>query len=73
MHTQIIMDTTGDTRHHFDPADEKAVRDAEKRFAELTGAGFIAAERTGSGSSKLMRRFEPTAHETVFIPRLVGG
>jgi hypothetical protein len=49
------------------------VAGAERRFAELIEAGFIAAKRTGNGTSELMRRFDPSAQETVFIPRLVGG
>jgi hypothetical protein len=73
MHFQIIMDTSGDTRHQFDPEDATAVTEAEKRFGELIQAGFAAAKRTGNGTSELVRQFDPTAHETVFIPRLVGG
>ena len=73
MHLQIVMDTTGDTRHQFDPDDAIAVGEAERRFVELIGAGFIAAKRTQSGVSELIRRFDPSAEETVFIPRLVGG
>ena len=73
MHFQIVMDRSGDTRHHFDPADATAVAKAERRFSELIGAGFIAARRTGNGTSELVRRFDPTAKETVFVPRLVGG
>jgi hypothetical protein len=45
MATQIVMDHTGDTRHQFDPADAGAVAEAERRFKELTGAGFTAARR----------------------------
>ena len=41
MHFQIIMDRSGDTRHQFDPADATAVAEAERRFGELIGAGFI--------------------------------
>jgi hypothetical protein len=73
MHTQIVMDTSGDTRHPFDPTDARALADAEKRFVELTGAGFIAAKRTGNGMSELVRHFDPSARETLFIPRLVDG
>jgi hypothetical protein len=73
MHFQIVMDTSGDTRHQFDPDDASAVAEAEKRFCELTGAGFIAATRTGNGTSELVRHFDAAAQETVFIPRLVGG
>jgi hypothetical protein len=73
MHLQIVMDMSGDTRHQFDPADARAVTEAEKRFRELTRAGFTAAKRTGTGTSELVRQFDPTAQETVFFPRLVGG
>jgi len=73
MHFQIIMDTSGDTRHPFDPDDARALAEAEKRFGDLTRAGFIAAKRTGNGTSELVRHFDPAAQETVFIPRLVGG
>jgi hypothetical protein len=73
MHIQIVMDATGDSRHHFDVNDPTAVAKAEKRFLELTEAGFIAAKRTGHGTSELIRRFDATAEETLFMPRLVGG
>jgi hypothetical protein len=71
MATQIVMDHTGDTRHQFDPAD--AVAEAEKRFQELTGAGFTAAVRLADGKSKVLKSFDPTAEETLFILRLQGG
>jgi hypothetical protein len=73
MHLQIVMDTSGDTRHQFDPEDTSAVAEAERRFRELTGAGFIAAKRTGIGTSELIHQFDPSAQETLFFPRLRGG
>jgi hypothetical protein len=73
MHTQIVMDHTGDTRHHFDANDRAEIAKAEKRFMELTGAGYIAAKRTGVGTSELIHKFDPIAEETLFIPRLIGG
>jgi hypothetical protein len=73
MRMQIVMDTSGDTRHQFDPDDPSAVAEAERRFTKLTEAGFIAAKRTGIGTSELIREFDSTAQETVFIPRLRGG
>jgi hypothetical protein len=73
MAMQIVMDKTGDTRHEFDVADATALADAERRFKELTGAGFTAAARTGNGQSVLLRKFDPSAEETVFFPRLQGG
>jgi hypothetical protein len=73
MASQIVMDHTGDTRHEFDPSDRDALAAAERRFQELTGLGFTAAKRLADGKSELVRSFDPTAEETVFIPRLRGG
>jgi len=73
MARQIVMDHTGDTRHEFDPKDRAAVKLAEKRFKALTGAGFTAAARLGEGRSEVIRRFDPSLEETVFIPQLKGG
>jgi hypothetical protein len=73
MATQIVMDGTGDTRHHFDANDQEALARAEQRFRQLTDAGFTAAVRTGSGAASITRAFDPAAEETLFFPRLVGG
>jgi hypothetical protein len=66
------MDHKGDTRHNFDAKDAKALLKAERRFKELTGAGFTAT-RTADGEPVVTRTFDPTAEETLFFPRLVGG
>ncbi len=42
MATQIVMDHTGDTRHHFDVADIEALANAEERFENLTGFGSLS-------------------------------
>jgi hypothetical protein len=73
MAKQIVMDITGDTRHEFDPTDAAAVAEASARFKELTDAGFTAAVRRGSGTSELVRHFDPAADETLFFPRLRAG
>jgi hypothetical protein len=73
MATQIVMDHNGDTRHTFDANDAKALLKAEERFKELTGNGFTAAVRNASGEPVVKRVFDPTAQETLFYPRLVGG
>ena len=73
MAMQIGMDPTGDTRHEFTTGDAMAVAKAERRFKQLTGAGFTAAVRTAEGHSKRIREFAPAAEETIFFPRLQGG
>ena len=71
--TQIVMDQTGDTRHLFDPQNAGERLEAERRFHDLTGRGFTAAKRIAPGQTSKLRSFDPTAEETVFFPRLVGG
>lgn len=73
MATQIVMDGTGDSRHFFDQTDPVGLAKAERRFGKLTGQGYTAATRTPSGHLNLVRTFNPTAGETLFYPRLVGG
>ena len=73
MATQIVMDHSGDTRHDFDANDTQALLKAEERFNQLTGAGFTAAIKNPSGEPAVTRKFDPTADETLFFPRLVGG
>jgi hypothetical protein len=73
MAIQIVMDRTGDSRHAYNPNDVQELAKAEQRFYELTKVGFTAAVRTGPCQVSQLRSFDPSAEETVFFPRLVGG
>jgi hypothetical protein len=73
MAKQIVMNHTGDKQHDFDRNDARALLRAERRFKELTGLGFTAAVRTADGDVSRVQSFDPTAEETLFFPRLVGG
>jgi hypothetical protein len=73
MATQIVIDQTGDTRHHFDPHNDDQLLEAERRFKDLTGRGFTAAKRISPGQTAKLRSFDPNVEETVFFPRVVGG
>jgi hypothetical protein len=73
MAVQIVMNYSGDSRHYFSLDDAQARARAEKRFKELTGAGFTAAARNASGEISKASSFDPMAEETLFFPRLVGG
>ena len=73
MARHIVMDHTGDARHFFDIDDPQALARAEERFEALTRQGFTAAVRDEAGQSRVTRSFDPTAEETLFYPRLVGG
>lgn len=74
MSVQIVMDSSGDSRHEFDASDRAAVALAEKRFRQLTAKGYqaVAFDEPG-GIGKVAKDFNPTAEQTIFIPRLVGG
>ena len=74
MAKQIVMDATGDIQIPVQPRKRwRHFREAERRFKELTGAGYFAAVRTSNGRSELLRNFNPAAEETVFFPQLKGG
>ena len=73
MAKQLVMDQTGHTEHVFDKANIVSLEEAERRFKELTGAGFTAAKRTAAGQSQLIKAFDPDVDETLFIPALKGG
>jgi hypothetical protein len=73
MATILVMDHTGDTTQPFDPDDSEQLAWANARFDELTADGYTAAVRRSSGEAALVRALDPTANETLFYPRLVGG
>src|SRR5262249_47939387 len=73
MARQIVMDTTGDTRHEFDPADPTAVAEAERRFQGVARGGFPRGGGRGEGRSGRIPRVDSAAEETLFFPRLKAG
>lgn len=74
MSVQIVLDSSGDSRHEFDAGDAVAVRLAEERFRRLTAKGYQAvAFIEPGGQGKAIKEFDQTVERTVFVPRLVGG
>lgn len=73
MAIQIVMDQTGDSRYEFHPQDAAELAQAEHRFKKLTAEGYVAARRITAGSTVKITSFDPTAQETLFFPRLIGG
>lgn len=68
-----IMDHSGHSTEAFDKTSPADLAAAQKRFDELVSEGRTAAVRTEPGQSKVVRTFDPTAEEVLFIPRLRGG
>lgn len=74
MHTQIVMDHNGDSRHEFDPDDVVSCASAEGRFCDLNAEGFRAVALGRNGEpGRLLRYFDPSVRETLFVPQLEGG
>ncbi|WFU74849.1 hypothetical protein [Bradyrhizobium sp. CB2312] len=73
MALQIVMDHSGDSRHFFDNSNAEALAEAERHFLQFTLKGYTAAVRKGPGEITRISAFDPTAEETLFFPRLVGG
>lgn len=67
-----IMDHSGHSTEAFDKASAESLAAAQARFDELIAEGRTAAVRTGEGSGRVIKAFEP-ADEVLFIPRLMGG
>jgi hypothetical protein len=64
-----ILDHTGHTT-----LDITDTNDAMEKFNELVGLGSTAATRkTGDKDYTVTRQFDPTADETLFVPRMQGG
>ena len=73
---QIVMDSTGDSRHRFDPNNAQELANAEQRFYDLTAAGFTAAVRTGPGQLPASISFSTRARDGVLPQadrRLIAG
>jgi hypothetical protein len=66
-----ILDHTGHTTLDFTGMDTTL---AMAKFNELVGLGSTAATRkTGEKDYTVTKSFDPTADETLFIPRMQGG
>lgn len=74
MAKQHVMDHTGHTTIEFDPSNTTQLDEALARHKELTAAGATSATRNaGEKDYTVARAFDPTADETLYIPRLQGG
>jgi hypothetical protein len=73
MSALLVMDHTGHSTHEFDPRNDASVKEAMEKFRALIGDGYIAAERTGPGTQRLVRTFDPNRTETLLHRHLVGG
>lgn len=52
---------------------QQAIREAERIFAEQRAHGSTAVRVTPGKPAERIDTFDPTAHEIVMIPRVVGG
>jgi hypothetical protein len=74
MAVHIIMDRSGDTKHEFDVKDRVSIEEAEARFKQLTGTGFMAVALSDDGKpGRQIKAFDETVNATMFIPQLQGG
>lgn len=71
-HLLRILDRSGDTRVHYDPADPAAVRNVETRFARLMADNFVAFD-VSTQPGRIITTFDPNAGEIIVSPRFAGG
>lgn len=66
-----ILDHTGHTQLDFD---KSQTTEAMEKFNEIVATGATAATRKANQKDyTVTRSFDPTADETLFIPRMQGG
>jgi hypothetical protein len=63
----------GHEEFKFDKSNTVELAKAERRFNELVGKGFIAAELIPGGNQRKLREFDPNVEDTVFHAHLQGG
>ena len=68
MHLHIVMDSNGDTRHEFDPAELSSLATAEARFQALTGKGFLAVALGKDGAPGELMRRSPSRTNFIHAP-----
>lgn len=70
-----VMDHTGDTTHVFDPKNSAEVDKAMAIFNEALKAGGGPAYKKGQDGkpNEHIRKFDPSAEETVVTRQLAGG
>lgn len=73
MATHLIMDRSGHRKIDFDSTSTVELTEALDRFNDLTSKGYRAAVKRGDGVHELIRKFDPEAEQTLFIPQLRGG
>ena len=73
-HKMYTLSREGDTVLEFDPTVESETKEAERHFEMMTrGRGMAAFAGTPAETPTHIRRFDPSAKETVFVPQIQGG
>lgn len=70
----IIMDQSGHKQLDFNSKDVVELEAAKERFSELTEKeGYRAALSKGDGTHDLIKSFDESHENVIFIPHLRGG
>lgn len=70
---QVMSRTGGHDEYAFEKSDVVSLAEAERRFKELTGKGFVAwAPGPNGAPGRLLKAFDPDV-DAVFQPQLQGG
>lgn len=68
-----VMGTAGDTKHIWNPKEEKEVKEAELLYNTLTKSGYRAFRMVKHGRGDQMDAFDPKAKRVLFVPPFQGG
>ena len=74
MRKHLIMDPTGHSTIEFDASNTVELDAAMERFTALIKSGHAAATRkAGETDYKVVKKFDQTQDETLFVPAMKGG
>ena len=69
-----ILNSGGDSKHTWDPADEESTQRAREVFDLCRKGGHAAFRMTASGETdEIMQEFDPMAGSVLLIPPMAGG
>jgi hypothetical protein len=67
------LDSTGDTKHEWDPNLQDEVEAARAVFKVYKSQGYAAARMENDSAGEMIQEFDPGASVILFIPQFQGG
>jgi hypothetical protein len=71
--TLATLNSLGDTKISWDPANADEVEAARNTFNDLRAKGFLAFKVVGKAKGEQITAFDPEAKRIIMAPPMMGG